>query len=184
MERPGFTSLETPRLRLRRFTMEDVPAMVAYRNHPAVARYQSWEKWDARDAACLVRSVEGTEPGWRGWWFQIGLELRETGEVIGDCGLHTLNEDPQQGEIGYSLAPEYQGRGLMTEALEALLSLAFGQLRMHRVIARVHAENEPSSRLLERLGFRREGYFVQAWWFKGSWADELLYALLRSEWRE
>lgn len=181
--RLAFSTLETPRVRIRRFTLEDVPAMVAYRNHVDVARYQSWQRWSEADARDLVQSVEGTDPGWPGWWFQVAVTLRDTDEVIGDVGLHTFRDEPHQGEIGYSLAPDYQGRGLMSEALTALLDLAYGKLKMHRISARVHHRNHPSCRLLERLGFRREAHFVQGWWFKGTWADELIYAQLASEWQ-
>ena len=182
-ERTVFTTLETPRLRIRRFTLKDAGSMAAYRGLPAVARFQNWTRWDVPDAEGLIAGMEDSEPGWPGWWFQVALELKETGELVGDCGLHTLREDRPQGEIGYSLAPAHQGRGLMTEALTALLTYAFADLNMHRMIARVHLENERSQRLLARLGVRREAPFVQSWWFKGAGADECLYALLRSEWR-
>jgi hypothetical protein len=79
--------------------------------------------------------------------------------------------------------PGYQGRGLATEAAEVVLGLGFDGLGLHRVIGRCDALNLPSARLMERLGMRREAHFVHNEIFKGSWGDELVYALLEDEWR-
>ena len=63
-----------------------------------------------------------------------------------------------------------------------VLDYAFGSLGLHRIIAIADCRNAPSWALLERLGMRREGHFVENSWFKGDWADEYLYAILRHEW--
>ncbi len=68
------------------------------------------------------------------------------------------------------------------EAVSCLLDYAFGDLGLHRVVAITDQENKPSFTLLERLGMRREGCFVQNAWFKGRWASEYLYAVLEDEW--
>ena len=84
-------------------------------------------------------------------------------------------------EIGYILAPAKQGRGLMTEALEALLAYCFEELAVHRVEALIHPDNAASIRLLENTGFVREGYAREYLCIAGSWQDHLLFAILRGD---
>ena len=88
----------------------------------------------------------------------------------------------RSGEIGWVFHPGYSGRGYATEASHALLHLAFDELGLHRVIARVDARNEASLRLADRLGMRREAHLVSNEWFKGVWSDEIDFAVLEHEW--
>lgn len=134
------------------------------------------------DGLRLFADQTGRNPDVPGTWFQLAIELRDTGELIGDCGLHAIEDEPHQMEIGFTLAAEYQGRGYATEAIACLVDYVFETLGKHRVIAITDARNDAAARLLERLGMRREGHFLQNVWFKGSWGDEYLYALLRQEW--
>jgi RimJ/RimL family protein N-acetyltransferase len=179
---PDFIPIETDRVRLRRLRSEDLATFLAYRNDPDVARYQSWETTSAAEALALFAEMQGLHPGTPGEGFQFAIAWKATDELIGDCMLYRRSEDPQQAEIGYTLARSWQGRGLATEALEALLSFAFETLSLHRVTARVDCRNGPSVRLLERLGMRREGQLLQCTWDKGEWCDEYAYALLSHEW--
>ena len=166
---------------LRRFEDSDLAPFLAYRNDPEVARYQSWESCDEREALDLIREMSSSEPGTPGEWFQFAVELKETGELIGDCGLKT-EEDGQQAEIGFTLSRERQGKGYASEAVSRLLDYAFCELELHRIVAIANQENAPSIALLEGLGMRREGSFVQNAWFEGHWASEYLYAILREQW--
>ena len=93
-----------------------------------------------------------------------------------------IEQDGRQAEVGFTLSREHQGKGYASEAVSRLLDYAFGDLGLHRVVAITDRENERSFALLERVGMRREGHFVQNAWFKGRWASEYLYALLEDEW--
>jgi len=177
-----FEPIETARLRLRRFAAADLPAFLAYRNDPEVARYQGWETISAGEADAFLRKQDATEPGMPGSWLQIAMEEKASGTVIGDCGLHVREDDPRQGEIGFTLSRANQGRGLAREAVAEVLDYAFGTLGMHRMIAVTDARNAAAATLLERIGMRREGHFIQNIWFKGAWGDEFQYAVLREEW--
>lgn len=180
---PHFESIETPRLCLRRMRVEDIPAFLAYRNDPDVARYQSWDATSEQQALRLVAELERLEPGMVNEWFQFAIARREDGALLGDFGLLTTPDTPIQGMVGYTLSRAHQRRGYATEAVGALLDYAFGPLAMHRVTATVDPRNGPSIALLERLGLRREGYFLCNAYIKGEWCDEYLYAVLASEWR-
>jgi [ribosomal protein S5]-alanine N-acetyltransferase len=180
---PAGFALRTARLRLRRMTDADLPAFVAYRQDPEVARYQGWdETFSYDDAVALFAARHGVVVGTPGAWTQIAIEEAASGTLLGDCALHVRGDDPRQAEIGFTLARGSQGKGYAAEAVEAVLGYAFGTLGLHRVIAITDARNAAAARLLERVGFRREGHYLQNVWFKGAWGDEFSFALLREEW--
>jgi aminoglycoside 6'-N-acetyltransferase len=102
--------LRTARLRLRRMTAADLPAFVAYRRDPEVARYQSWdETFSHDDAVALFAAERRIAVGTPGAWTQIAIEEAATGLLLGDCALHVRADDPRQGEIGFTLARGSQG---------------------------------------------------------------------------
>jgi len=175
--------LRSLRLCLRRLCAEDGPSVVGYRSLPEVARFQSWESFGPDDAARLIASQAGVMPDTPGTWLQLALVLLESGEVVGDCGIHFRRDEPRQVELGITLAPAYQGRGLATEALSSVLEYVFGSLGKHRASAVTDAENHAAAGLFRRLGFRQEAHFVEHAWFKGVWASEYVFALLHREWQ-
>jgi RimJ/RimL family protein N-acetyltransferase len=159
----------------------DLEPFVAYRNDPEVARYQSWEGISELEARAFLQEQKERQPGVAGQWFQIAIELKETGMLVGDCALKIEEHDERQAEIGYTLSQAYQGRGIASEAVSCILKYVFVGLQLHRIIAIADCENVASVALLERLRFRREGHFHQNVWFKGKWGDEYLYAMLQEE---
>jgi RimJ/RimL family protein N-acetyltransferase len=171
------------RLHLRPLRPGDAASIWAYRSLPEVARFQSWESFTPDDAARLVADQAGVVPDTPGRWLQLAMVALESGAVIGDCGIHFRRDDPRQVELGITLAPAHQGRGLAAEALEGVLGYVFGALGKHRASAVTDAENHAAARLFGRLGFRREAHFVEHVWFKGAWGSEYLFALLGREWR-
>ena len=174
--------ISTPRLLLRRFTQADVLTFLAYRSDPAIARYQGWETCDLAEATMFVQHQEAQQIGVGGEWLQIAIVVRATGLHIGDCALRVDLDDHRQATIGITLASEHQRHGFGAEALSSLLDALFLQLELHRVRADTGPENTGAWKLLERLGLRREGHLLQSLWFKGRWADEYQYAILRDEW--
>ena len=171
--------LFTKRLTLRPFTRADVEAFTAYRNDPAVARYQSWNGCNRTEAETIVRASQRHKPG---AWFQIAIALNEEGTLLGDCALYLHTPDARQATIGITLARANQGHGFATEALTCLLDHLFRQMQVHRVVADTDPANLSSWSLLERLGMRREGHLHQSLLFKGQWADEYVYGTLAEEW--
>jgi RimJ/RimL family protein N-acetyltransferase len=147
-----------------------------------VAQYQDWTSFPEEEGMRFLAEQAGLHPDVAGTWFQMAIGHKNTGEIIGDCGLKTLADHPEQVEIGFTLALDYQGKGYATEAITLLLDYVFGKLGKHRVTAMTDARNVRAARVLERLGMRREGHFIRNIWFKGSWGDEYLYALLEEEW--
>lgn len=175
--------LRSLRLHLRPVLERDVGSLVAYRSLPDVCRYVPFEPMDAaavreRLHGAWARPVLEAE----GDALFLAVELIRSGDVIGDVMLKWTSTTDRGGEIGYVLHPAYSGYGFATEAAHRLLHLAFDELDLHRVIARVDADNQASARLAARLGMRQEAHLVQNEWFKGHWSDELDFALLDHEW--
>jgi RimJ/RimL family protein N-acetyltransferase len=170
--------VRTERLTLRRFTPADAERFAAYRSDPEVARYQSWEApMPLADARRTVERFAAGDPEAPGW-FQCAVDL--DGVLIGDLGLN-LHENLMQAELGYTLATEYQGIGYASEAVLGLLEHLFVERELHRVSAEADARNTASVRLLERVGFTREGLRLSNTWFKGEWTDDLLFGYLRDD---
>ncbi len=177
-----FTEIETARLCLRHFQDSDVTQFMVYRNDPIVAKYQSWEGISEPEARTFIQQQKEIQPGVPGQGLQVAIELKATNVLIGDCYFTINIHDHRQAEIGFTLSREYQGCGYATEAVSSFLNYAFHTLDLHRIIAITDCENIASVALLERLGMRREGHFIQNIWFKGKWGDEYLYAILKEEW--
>ena len=176
--------VRTDRLALRPFVVDDVDAMLGYRSRPDVCRYLPFEP---QDRATLIERLAGpilsrSDLTAEGQALTLGAWRRDTGELAGDVILFLRSENDRGGEIGWVFDPDHSGRGLATEAAGAILDLAFGELGLHRVEARLDALNERSAALCERLGMRREAHFVRNEWFKGGWSDLLVYGLLAEEW--
>lgn len=177
-----FRPVLTERLILRRFASSDREPFLQYRQDPEVARYQGWSDYTREQAVAFVNEMASAEADVPGTWIQIAIGVRETGEMAGDCAVHTCEDDSTRVEIGFTLDRKHQGKGYAREAVNALLEYLFGTLNKRRVTAIVDVRNEPSVRLLEDLGMRREGHFVENIWFKGEWGSEYQYAMLRWEW--
>src|SRR5215468_6612832 len=123
-----FERLTSARLCLRRFRAEDITTFVRYRADSGVARFQSWENFTDADGREFFATLSRQHPDTPGEWFQFAIELAATGTMIGDCALHALADSPGEVEIGFTLAPEFQGRGYATEAVNRLLDYVFGPL--------------------------------------------------------
>jgi ribosomal-protein-alanine N-acetyltransferase len=104
---------------------------------------------------------------------------REDGEVLGTCNYTNFVRGAFHAcHLGYQLAAAHEGRGLMTEALRATNDFAFRTLRLHRIMANYRPENARSARLLERLGFAREGLARDYLFIDGAWRDHVLASLV------
>lgn len=183
---PDWTRLAWPRtterLTLRPATAEDADAMFAYRSLETVAR---WMTQLPTDPATWREHFGERSP--------YALMILLDGAPVGDLFLKTEDAWAQAevrdgardvfAEIGWCLAPTAEGNGYATEAVRELLAIAFDGLGLRRVLANCFADNEPSWRLMERIGMRRESHTVRDNLHRdGQWYDGLTYALLAEEW--
>lgn len=174
--------LATERLILRRLGDGDAPALAAYRNDPDVARYQSWERCSLAEAKALITESKNQSFGNPGEWIQAAISLRSTNQLVGDVAMKLQRHDPRQAVVGFTVARNHQRRGYAREILTAVFDHFFFVMGLHRVSADCDPRNDASWGLMESLGMRREAYHLRNLWFKGEWADEYIYAVLREEW--
>lgn len=175
-------TLETARLRLRWLEARDVGELFAVFSDREVTRYWSWTAYTERAQAEQLLAQIG-ECFRSGRLYQWGVARREDDRVIGTCTLAEIDHTHRRAEIGFALARAHWGRGYMVEAAGRLLEFAFGPLGLARVEADVDPRNASSLRLLERLGFVREGLARERWRVGGEVQDGVLYGLLAREWR-
>lgn len=173
-----------PRVALRDWTLDDADDIVRYASDPEVVRYMPWGPHQTTDevAGFLERSVQQQREEPRRF-YEMAVEWRETGEVLGGGGLRVPEPEHKQGEIGYVLRRDHWGLGIGTEIAELLLDFGFGELGLHRVAAGTDAENVASQRVLEKAGMRREAHFRQDKFRRGEWCDSFIFAILEDEWR-
>ena len=175
--------ITTERLLLRPFAPKDLDELYAIHGDEGNVRYLYNEARTREELQDLLeRKISGAAVNAEGDWLSAAAALRESGDVVADVSLLWASELHKQGEIGFIVHPSHQGRGYATEAARPLLVFAFETLRLHRVYGRVEPRNVGSSRVLEKLGMRKEAHLVENEWVKGEWQSEAIYAILADEW--
>jgi ribosomal-protein-alanine N-acetyltransferase len=143
-------TLATPRLTLRPFTMDDLHPLFDILQQPEIFKY--FPRTDAPPLERVERMIafyikQAEDHGFSCW----AVDLKETGELIGWCGLNHLPETDED-EVAYLLSQAHHGKGYATEAARASLDFGFNTIGLDRIIALVHPENIPSRRVAEKLG--------------------------------
>ena len=118
---------------------------------------------------------KGRSMGW-------AIALKEDNSFIGTVSYEKIDHENMLAEIGYDLVKEYWGQGFMTEALKPILTYGFEELKLHRIEAHTAAMNGASRRLLERLGFTKEGQLRECTYINGAFRDDVHYGMLKKEW--
>jgi [ribosomal protein S5]-alanine N-acetyltransferase len=175
-------TLRTARLLLRPFTSADTDALFALRSNAHVMRYWDAPLWSERAqaeqfiTACMRMAEDGTGA-------RLAIDRDSDEAFIGWCGLTRWNPMYRSASLGYSLDDAVWGRGYATEAGRAVLQWAFDSLDLNRVQAEVDTRNAASARVLEKLGFVREGTLREVCVVNDDVSDSWVYGLLRREWQ-
>lgn len=173
-----FPSLSTERLLLRELTLADAPAVMHLRSNPEVMQHIN------RPLALTLADAEA--------WISIVLEtlqksdgitwcicLKEESSVyVGNIGLWRIEKENYRAEIGYMLEPSLHGKGLMYEAVEAVVDYGFREMKLHSIEGCLDPRNIASAKLLEKAGFVKEAHFKENYYLRGSFADTVVYSIL------
>lgn len=173
-------TLTTARLNLRPLQQDDAHALFAIWSDAEAMRYFSFPAMTSLDQA-TERVARKLSTAASGEDLICAIELRATGEVLGECALFNVHETCRRAEIGFSLKRTHWGRGYTSEAAAALVGHAFGTLDLRRIEADIDPRNAASARVLERLGFVREGLLRERWMVGDEVSDSALYGLLKRE---
>ena len=175
--------VRTARLLLRPLDLDDADDLLDYRSRPDVCRYVPFGPLDHEAVierlvgpwATSVLTDEGQS-------LTLGIEVAETGNLVGEVSLSWRSREHRSGELGYAINPAFAGQGYGTEAARAVLGLGFDELGLHRIAASIDERNESSVKLARRLGMRQEARFVDNEILDGEWCTELIFAMRASEW--
>jgi ribosomal-protein-alanine N-acetyltransferase len=173
-------TLETERLRLRPFTLDDEAAVFALVSDPEIARFVRFEAH--RTPAETRAFLELVQQHYRrGYAFAWAIVLREDGRLIGSCGFVSQAGERKSAEIGYWLGKPYWGKGYAVEAARALVRLGFEQMGLERVEAKCFLENRAGQRVIEKLGMKFEGT-DRSEMIKGEYPELRVYGITKPEW--
>ena len=168
LARPGMQAA------MARFLSDNFPGHLDRWSPPATAAFFTEPFWRDR----LALAVEEYQAG-RAARFVLQPDGPESGPIIGTCNYTNIVRGPFLAcHLGYQIARSHEGQGLMAEALRASNGFVFDSLRLHRIMANYRPENERSGRLLERLGFAREGLAKDYLFIDGAWRDHVLTSLV------
>jgi len=157
--------VRTERLELRPYTIHDLDAVHGIQSLDSVARFQFWETRDPEQVRqWLMEKIHGSRT------------------LIGDVVLFVRSRG--LGEVGASFHPDHHRKGYAAESVLAMMELGFETFGLHRIITRCDARNTAAWRGAERIGMRREAHFIKSELVKGEWTDEVVCAMLETEWQE
>lgn len=180
----AFPQLETERLILRQFRLDEVDQMALFRifSDSRVTRYYNLRTFTAPEEAWqLLRRRR--DRFWQGRGIRWAITLKGSDEIIGSCGFNSLNKKKQTGELGYELARPFWQQGIMTEAVSTAVAYGLTMLSLCRIEAWVMPANRASANLLLKVGFQSEGVLEGKGYWDGSFHDLELFSLLAEQWQ-
>ena len=173
-----FPELVTQRLFLRRVTKMDIEAIYSLRSNSEVMKYIPKTCESLADAEAFFNVLDGALIDNTG--ISWAITLREQPEkMIGTLGLFRLIKEHFRAEIGYTLLPEFWRKGIMSEAILAILDYGFHEMGLHSVEAQIDPENIASERILLSVGFVQEGYFKENFFANGKFDDTAVFSKLK-----
>jgi RimJ/RimL family protein N-acetyltransferase len=185
MLRPVYP-ISTARLLLRPYAITDLAALVDIYRRPDVVRYL-YEQPRTEEKMRELINDRLDNVTWENGGDYLSLVItskEDAATAVGTATLRWVSEEHEQGEVGYVLHPDHQGKGYATEITRALVDLSFRDTKLHRIVGRLDARNLASGRVLEKAGMRKEAHLVENEFVKGEWTDEAIYAILKSEWEQ
>lgn len=182
---PAFTFANTPRLQLRPMAPQEARELLALvaASREELGRFMSWPK-EMRDLDHARRFIRVGRESWLAErTVRLGVYERETGALLGNVEIDNVDLRRGQAELGYWVRSDCARRGIATEAARPMLRYAFETLRLHKVRADVAVGNHGSARVLEKLGFQREGTLREDRSVGGVWTDHWRFGVLAREHR-
>ena len=173
-------TLATDRLLLRPVEDGDAEAQFLIFSDPGVMRYFSSGPWAGieQSHAAIVKSQAALREN---EMLHLALVERASGVMVGSLKLYAFHDMNRRCDIGYALATAHQGKGYLSEAMQAVLAYGFTELNLHRIEADIDPRNTASAKLLQKMGFQKEGLLRERWIVEGEICDTEFYGLLRRD---
>ena len=174
--------LTTGRLLLRPLELVHAEDLFSYRSDVEINKYQSWIPDGIEEVRDFIKNKVATTIDVPNTWFQFVIITKEDNKLVGDLGVHFIDEEKAQAELGCTLDKQYHGKGFALESMNAVIDHLFNTMNKHRIHASVDPRNISSVKLMENLGFRKEAHFRESLFLNNEWVDDVIYAQLKSEW--
>lgn len=172
-----FPVITTERMILRQTVMTDVEEVYFLRSDATLQTYIDRDPARSTDEAkAFIQMITDNLDNNVG--ISWAMTLKGEDKLMGSIAIWRIDREHYRGEIGYVLHPAYQGRGLMHEAMRAVLDYGFRHMKLHSIEANINPGNMSSQRVLERAGFVREAYFKENYFYNGRFLDSAIYSLL------
>lgn len=173
-----FPEIETDRLLLRRMKKEDAPEFLFLRSNDDVMRYIGRNKMKTiEEAEGFIEKINGSIDNRESIMWTVTLK-DEPATMIGTICLWNIQQDHMRSEIGYILHPQYWNRGMMKEAVLAVVDYGFSQIKLHSIEGRINPDNAVSGYVLEKTGFVKEAHFREDFYWQGKFSDTAVYSIL------
>jgi ribosomal-protein-alanine N-acetyltransferase len=177
-----FHELETERLLLRRVVESDVNEVFALRSNPETMQYIPRPLVTSNEEALEhIRMIEDKIVANEG--INWAITLKGNSKLLGIIGHYRIKPEHYRAEIGYMLLPDYHGKGIVTEAVKAVVAYGFDQMNLHSIEAIIDPANTASAMVLEKNGFVKEAHLRENECYNGKFLDTVIYGLLESEFR-
>ncbi len=174
-----FPELETNRLLLRQPLLTDAQDFFILRSITLVMQYVNRPiAKNVEDAENLINKITDIINANEGINWCITLKDNPQ-KVMGNIGIWQLKKEDYRGEIGYMLHPDFWRKGIMQEAVEAVINFGFNQMQLHSLEAKINPSNSASAMLLEKNNFIKEAHFKEDCFWEGEFSDTVVYSLLK-----
>lgn len=171
-----FPVLQTPRLTLRAMEESDINELFLLYSDRRVMEYMDKPPVSTtKEVLHFIREIKELEQ--KNKSVNWAINYKGEPELLGTICFWHIKKEQYRAEIGYLLRPAYQHKGIMQEALAAVLNYGFNELKLQVVEANVNPDNEFSIRLLERNGFVKEAYLKESYFFNNKFWDSVIYSL-------
>jgi ribosomal-protein-alanine N-acetyltransferase len=175
-----FQNLETERLLLRRVVNNDLKEVIALRSNPEIVKYiprpQVKTKQDGLDHIAMINDKIEANEG-----INWAITLKDDVQLIGIIGHYRIKPEHHRSDIGYMILPEHNGKGIVTEAIKAVIKYGFETLKLHSIGAVIDPKNVASAKVLKKNGFVKEAHLIENEFFEGRYLDSVIYSLLNKK---
>ncbi|MCL6461704.1 MAG: GNAT family N-acetyltransferase [Flavobacterium micromati] len=172
-----FQNLETERLLLRRVVNNDLKEVITLRSNPETMKYIPRPlvktDQDGLDHIAMINDKIEANEG-----INWAITLKDNPQLIGIIGHYRMKPEHHRSEIGYMILPEFNGKGIVTEAIKAVIKYGFETMKLHSIEAVIDPENLASAKVLEKNGFVKEAHLKENEFFDGRYLDSVIYSLL------
>ena len=175
-------TLVTERLILRKLEYSDKKSIFSYAKNPEVAKHVLWDAHQNEfDSLEFLNTVYGAyNKNKAAPW---GIQFKENTNIIGTAGFVQWDKENKEAEIGYALSQEYWNKGLITEAVNAIIKFGFHQMKLEKITSRCKPENIASYKVLEKCGLNFDGVVKKQIWMKGEFHDMMMYSLISNDYK-